>query len=138
MISPVDEWFFWGISPKKTFIDDHSSYTDKEVRGVCQYRSYNGRHNKSDLDPTKFGNCEVDMLLDLDNKEFRLCIVGKLESDKEYTEEAILYDIKVFDGLVPHFNFDSFKTETQKIQIAKIPLEWHGKESIVDWDDANE
>lgn len=137
MINPKDGWFFWAIGPKKSYDDDHS-YNDKQLRGVCQSRTYNGRHNTSDFDAAKFGNCEVDMLLDLDKKEFKLCIVGKLESDEKYTQEAILYDIEVLDGLVPHFNFDSYKKDVQKIQVAKVPIEWYGKEAIVDWDKGDE
>ena len=62
-----------------------------------------------------------------------MCIVGKLESKEKHTQEAILYDVKVFNGLVPHFNFDAYKKDLQSIQVARVPIEWYGKDAKIGW-----
>ena len=128
MINPENGWFYWGISTKKAF--QYNSYIHDQVRS---YGDWEREDNEADFLPEKFGNCEVDMLLDLKKKELRMCIVGKLESNEEHTQEAILYDIEVFNGLVPHFNFDAYKVDSQSIQVADIPIEWYGMEAKIEW-----
>lgn len=137
MINPKKGWFFWGISPKKVF-DTIWTYDDGSIRGICPNKGFrprqNFRHNNSDLDPQKFGNCEIDIFLDLDSNELRMCVVGKYENIK-YANEAIWYDIEENDGWVPHFNFTYYSQLDQSIQIYRIPLQWYGKEAIIDWND---
>ena len=62
-----------------------------------------------------------------------MCIVGKLETDEKYMQEAILHEIEVFNGLVPHFNFTAFGQSTQSIQVAEMPIDWYGHEAEIEW-----
>ena len=140
MTNPDNGWCFWGIGPKKFFRSQHS-YDDTEVIGICSdsaWRPWQCQHNESLFNPSRFGNCEIDIFLDLDSTEMRMCIVGKTANDSKYAKEAIWYEVKNKSGWVPHFNFDSFLKNKQKIQIAKVPLEWYGKEAKIEWDVDND
>ena len=134
MINPERGWFFWGVGPKRKFTDH--SYLDESIRGICAgnvYEPYNCKHNGGKFDASKFGNCEVDMYLDLDKKELRMSVVGKDEKDSKYAQEAIWYGVSNDSGWVPHFNFSAYFRQSQKVQIAKVPLEWYGKPAKVEW-----
>ena len=135
MVNPEKKWFFWGISSKESTFLNHS-YNDKTVVGMCSlyyYKPYDGNNNGANFDPTLFGNCEIDMYLDLDLNELRMCIVGKPVSCG--AQEAVWYNISDINksGWVPHFNFSYRQVGTQKVQVAKIPLEWYGKEANIQW-----
>ena len=137
MINPDKKWCFRGISAKKK--DFHAwSYCDREVVGISDdydYKPFGCKHNKAKFNPSKFGNCEIDMYLDLDIDELRMCIVGKHGSDQQHAQEAIWYNISDIckSGWVPHFNFDYYTADTQRIQIATIPIELYGKEAMMNW-----
>ena len=134
MINPEKDWFFWGIGPK---ISDysHSSYIDEWVRGICArnaYKPWKWKNNGAKFDPSEFGNCEIDIYLDLDARELRMCIVG-VNGDNQFAEEAISYNISTNEGYVPHFNFASASVDSQRIQVARIPLDWCGKKAKIEW-----
>ena len=137
MINPTKGWFFWGIGPKKQF--GYHSYDDASVRGIganIGFRPHaDSRHNDSDLNPSTFGNCEVDILLDLDSKEMRMCIVGKKDSNENCTQEAIWHDMDVSNGWIPHFNFGYSQIRDQKIQIVQVPFNWYGQAAMIEWDE---
>ena len=135
MINPDKRWFFWGISPKR---DDYSgpSYIEDDLFGMCADHDCiptDWKYNHTKFDPSKFGNCEVDIYLDLDEQELRMCVVGVNGDDNEYAEEAILYNISNDEGWVPHFNFASASINQQKIQIARVPLDWYGEKAEIQW-----
>ena len=137
MINPGKDWFFWAISSKKSNFNS-ASYNEKEVIGICANNCYEPsqcRHNNAKFDPSKFGNCEIDIYLDLDIHELRMCIVGKKENDEKYAQEAVWYNISNINksGWVPHFNFDYYSARTQYIQIAKIPVEFYGTQEDIQW-----
>ena len=137
MINPDKRWCFRGISAKKSNFNPWS-YADREVVGISDdydYKPVGSKHNKAKFDPSKFGNCEIDMFLDLDVGELRMCVVGKHGSDEKHAQEAIWQNISNISALgwVPHFNFDYYTAAVQRIRIARIPIELYGKETLMDW-----
>ena len=149
MTNPQRDWCFWAVSAKEKRFQAHSYY-DHPVYGV-----YNVSHgtvftpksckvNITKFDPSKFGNCEIDLYLDCELKQFKMCIVGQdsKDIDDERAREAIWNDVDTDEGLVPHFNFSSDSTGSQKVQIARVSLSWYGKKMNIQWhkdpDEGNE
>ena len=79
------------------------------------YYKYN--NDKGSFDFFK-PNIEVDMLLDLDKKEFRCCIVGH-----DRNKELKLWNLpKKDDGWVPHIGLWE---KNIQLRIAKIQVDWY-------------
>ena len=136
MTNPKGNWCFWGVSAKKKY--NMHSCGDETVMGIDAshiFLPFNCNNNDALFDPSTFRNCEIDMYLDLDANEFRMCIVGKQEGGEPDADEAIWYNISSNNklGWVPHFNFSYDVVETQKIQIATIPVSFYGKKTKIQW-----
>ena len=72
----------WAVSKQKEFESD-CSYSDKTVRGVgtyndCWYGTPSNRKDKLHPIVSQFNakQCEVDMLLNVDDGTLHLCVVG--------------------------------------------------------------
>ena len=65
---------------------------------------------------------EIDIYLDLQKNELKICLVGELTKDKELKSWGLPKGL----GWVPHFNLYYKNTE---IRIARIPMEWYGEQN---------
>ena len=112
----------WGVSQKKKF--DKYSYMDSTVRGVAPANGcwYGNSHNNPTTTQFKAKECEVDMLLNVDQGKLDLCVVG--QNDENHT--ITLWDLPIGQhGWVPHFNIFTSKIQ---IRIAQIEPSLFGKE----------
>ena len=129
---PQSGWVMWGVSKPAIFND--RSY--KTAFGIAsshkQYFPWDSKlkakvkHNDISLTHFFMRKGEVDILLDCDKKELRICLVGKCDELKEAKLWNVQYieqeDIKL--GFVPHINLHALES---KCRIAKIPVEWYGQ-----------
>ena len=92
MLNPEKAWFVWGVSAKKKFIDDGSSFDKLTYYGVSAINSLflNGRESvdadgniRREIDVTHFRitEGEFDIYLDCDQGILRLCVVGQIEKN---------------------------------------------------------
>ena len=110
----------WGVA----FDGTHSQWFpwDSSLRN-------NRRHNDVNLKHLRCDKCEVDLLLDCDKRELRICKVGDNEKEKEAIISNIRYSKEEEEqpiGFVPHMNLGTSATLPIQIQIAKIPAEYYG------------
>merc|ERR1712154_651844 len=98
----------------------------------CWYPSLDVTHSKIGTTHFYRPNLEVDILLNLENGELRICVVGMLSEDKE----AILYGINQRDnanGWLPHLNIfnngdgDRYDTGGSEVRIAEIDPKFYGQ-----------
>ena len=126
----------WGVSRPGTF----TMYSYDDAFGISsKYDQYfpwaailksRVEHSNSEIAHFLMDKGEVDMLLDADKGELKLCVVGQCEETKV---PKLWWDAKkvadaYFDddgrGWVPHFNLHE---KRQQLRIAKIPVDLFGQ-----------
>eukprot|EP00483_Globobulimina_turgida_P002040 UN02042 len=119
------DWLLCGVSEKKAF----SKYSYTKVYGIARNRwypkdqnkfEYFKFHNNISIDHFNRTNLEIDILLNVDKRELKLCVVGLCDKEKE----ALLWNLdQTKNGYVPHFNlFESPKQCTHSIYTCKFGL----------------
>lgn len=74
-------------------------------------------------------NCEIDILLDLDESQLQICLVGDISKDKEFKLWGFEDENKL--GWVPHFNLCD---EGTALRLAEIPISWYGLPKGIDFE----
>lgn len=107
----------YGISP--AFNATNSWYPESHGPGYwSRARSYEHNNGISKAH-FEFKKGEIDMLLDINKRELRFCVVGKKEKG-----EAKLYQLpKQTQGWIPHLIAEH---KGIQFRIAKIPIELYG------------
>eukprot|EP01084_Bolivina_argentea_P264468 447994_1 len=124
--NPTNGWILYAVSERKKYSDD--SYEIVYGMANCDQwfpyvdgMDYPDHNEASSWYFCQQKECEVDMLLDLNKRQIKYCIVGDTNPKHEY---PILYKIpKRKSGWIPHINFHD--TET-RIRAAAIPIELFG------------
>ena len=130
-INPNKSWFMWAVSRKQIFTDLSYKFAwgiSYDNQWFPWHNTLIGIANNNNIDLYHFDNskCEVDLLLDVDKGELKICLVGQKSKDKEAIMSGIKYPDNENQGFVPHINFGSSYVPI-KVQIAKIPIEWYGE-----------
>ena len=122
----------WAVSRRKIF----SNLSYREAFGIsCGNQWFpwgemmdSARNNKIRLNHFDKKQLEVDLLLDIDKKELRICVVGKKGKDKEAVISNVEYPDKQNKGFVPHINFGgSGQLQSVKVRIVKLPVDLYGE-----------
>ena len=123
----------WGVSKPDLFTNWSYDYVFGIAASSKQYfpwadeLKHISKHNEINMLHFFTKKAEIDVLLDCDKKELKICIVGKCDKWKE----AHIWNIGYIDekdialGFVPHINLHAMGA---KCRIAKIPVEWFGIE----------
>ena len=90
------------------------------LRGCTHYDKANKINTKHFVSSTEF---EIDIYLDLEANQLKICLVGELSEDKEVKIWGFEHETKSESGWVPHFNI--YWSDT-KLRLARIPIEWYG------------
>ena len=134
-LNPQRSWMMWAVSRKEVF-QDYSydfawgiSYDNQWFPWDHDLQGNGVVNNEIDLHHFHKEKCQVDILLDVDKKELKICLVGECSQDKEAKITNISYLDNTDKGFVPHLNIGSTsKDDPIKVQIAKIPIEWYGQQ----------
>lgn len=125
-------WIVYGVSPRQMFAN---SCGQDGVWGVtCNGCWYPGGCTTNKISTTHFyrQNLDVDILLNLETGELRICVVGMLSTDKEAVLQGI-HEVDNEDGWVLHLNvFNNgdggrYDTEDTEVRIAEISPEIYGQ-----------
>merc|ERR1712087_388852 len=114
-INPNRGYILWGVSGNKHFED--ASYNDATVIGATTEGGHWSNGNKKEVARSHFKvtECEVDMFVDIEQRIWKLCRVGRTDIESD----VLVIDKCVFnEGIVPYFNIHA---DRLTIRIAKIP-----------------
>ena len=141
VFNPRKHLIVYGLSKLQEFSGSIIFYSEK-IWGISPWNNewYPNRSllktNSIDLSHFNQDKFDVDMLLDLDKKELRFCVVGMDINDE--TKIAILKNIPQDNasGFVPYFNLHRHSHGAQ-LRIIEVPISWYGQsheieENIID------
>eukprot|EP01084_Bolivina_argentea_P239194 402044_1 len=116
-------YLMWMVSQCNNKYVTHS-YDDKCCYGISYSEWFSRGHqekknNGASLDQFKKNEIEVDILLDLEKEELRICVVGNKE------QEAKIWPVpKCKAGYKPHLHL----VDVDITRLCRIPVNWYGLE----------
>ena len=95
--------------------------SNRYPKNVKTAERYWPHHNKVSVGHFHREQLEIDILLNVDNCELHLCVVGECEDSKIVKLTNLP---KLSTGWVPHFNIFG---ENDSVRCASMPFEWYGQ-----------